>query len=73
VNNAPIYKSFVLLARYSIGYQTSGMSRRREMGRRVGEQKCLQSFDGETRDCFENLEAGGRMTTLTVRKYEAME
>ena len=44
------------------------------MGRRVGEQKCVQSFDGETRDYFDNLEAGGRMTLKgTVRNYEAME
>jgi len=28
------------------------MSRRRDVSRRVGEQNCLQGFDGETRDYF---------------------
>jgi hypothetical protein len=40
----------------------------------VGEQKCLQGFDGETRDYLENLEAGGRIILKrTARKYEGME
>jgi hypothetical protein len=44
------------------------------MGRHVGELKCLQGFDGKTRDYFENLEADGRIILKwTVRKYEGME
>jgi len=46
----------------------------REVGRRVGEQKCVQGFDGETRDYFENLEADGRIILKwIVRKCEGME
>jgi hypothetical protein len=45
-----------------------------EVGRRVGEQECLQGFDGETQDYFENLEAVGRiLLKWIVRKYEGME
>jgi hypothetical protein len=46
----------------------------RELGRRVGEKECVQGFDRETQDYFENLEADGRIILKwIVGKYEGME